>query len=176
MTMHDKIEIYCRRCDALNYIDDVRSVDSHSIKCVRCGAKIYWHVCSECDTGFYSHEKNEPCPECSAECIVKPPLQISLFRKILSKSCPWCSEPVFFAGFVETRGEGRCPYCRKFYSTAHVFRSVFMSLGFLLAAGLLLEKLGGVVWVKQHHLVLPFYILFILTEIFIFIKLVRLKK
>lgn len=61
----DSIEIYCDKCEALiatPSFDDC--LEDRAFKCNRCNLTTYWKNCLECGTGYYSSDRNKPCPGC----------------------------------------------------------------------------------------------------------------
>ena len=61
----DLIPIECPKCKKFatqKTIDEL--CDDFQLECQHCKTRLFWSNCPKCETGYFTEDKSEPCPEC----------------------------------------------------------------------------------------------------------------
>lgn len=169
----DSIEIICEHCKTKNFLEFEKSETDISINCVKCSSVIYWHVCSKCETGFYSMEKDFKCPDCSPEDNneVKKVKSSSLIKK----ECPWCGESVGILSIVFSKQTlGQCKSCKKYYKAGNQFSSLLIYVVYLL--GIAVIGKGYIMNLQSEPLKTAIALLLVISGFIIYLKVLRLER
>ncbi len=137
MPKQTQIEIFCPHCQALNHLDFTASDSAQDLTCSSCQGTIYWHVCPDCETGYYDAQKDSPCPDCTAGPVpVKDPL--------LYKPCPNCGGKIAFVSQILFSGRSvhtQCPHCRKTLEIKGMGKWLLITLLWWLVVVIMFDKI-----------------------------------
>lgn len=170
----DNIELYCGHCKNKTSIDLKALERNTEITCSGCKSTIYWHVCPDCETGYYNMEETGCCPECS-DVLSNKKSRKSKINILDNKECPWCSKPVNVLKVILLKKNlGQCKWCNKYFDIKGFGFSLLLSNLFLLISGIIGKKIIAGSENNILRIIIVSTVLF--GSIYIFIKNLKLVK